>query len=78
MLLGRTAKRAMVCKSSCSRGSPIFISGTKLHLVKLAAIGIKDNELNLKNKIGRGTFSAAFFVQCLEAIGVHTLHLNGD
>jgi hypothetical protein len=45
---------------------------------KLAAIGVKDNEVNIKNKINRGTFTAIFFVQCLEAIGVHTLHLNGD
>jgi hypothetical protein len=45
---------------------------------KLATVGIKDNERNLSNKIGRGTFTAVFFVQCMEAIGVHTLHLNGD
>lgn len=44
---------------------------------KLAAIGIKDNERNIANKIARGSFTAVFFVQCLEAIGCHTLHLNG-
>jgi Domain of unknown function (DUF6471) len=43
---------------------------------KLKAIGIEDNERNISNKIGRGTFTAVFFVQCLEAIGCQTLHLD--
>jgi hypothetical protein len=45
---------------------------------KLAAIGIKDNERNISNKISRGTFTAVFFVQCMEAIGAITIHLDGD
>ena len=46
---------------------------------KLAAIGIKDNERNISNKIGRGSFTAVFFVQCFNAIGCQTLHLeNGS
>lgn len=45
---------------------------------KLAVIGVKDNELNIKNKINRGTFTAIFFVQCLDAIGCRTLHLDGE
>ena len=45
---------------------------------RLAAIGVKENERNLSNKIGRGTFSAVFFFQCMEALGIHTIHLNGD
>jgi hypothetical protein len=43
---------------------------------KLAAIGIKDNERNISNKIGRGSFTAVFFVQCLEAIGCRAIHLD--
>ena len=43
---------------------------------KLATIGIEENERNISNKIGRGTFTAVFFVQCLEAIGCRTLHLD--
>jgi hypothetical protein len=43
---------------------------------KLAAIGVKDNERNISNKISRGSFTAVFFVQCLEAIGVKTVHLE--
>jgi hypothetical protein len=43
---------------------------------KLSAIGIMDNERNISNKIGRGTFTAVFFVQCMEAIGTKTIHLE--
>lgn len=45
---------------------------------KLGEIGIRENERNISNKIGRGSFTAVFFIQCLEAIGARTLHLNGD
>jgi hypothetical protein len=45
---------------------------------KLAAIGIKDNERNISNKIARGSFTAVFLVQCLEAIGCHTIRLDDD
>ena len=43
---------------------------------KLGAIGVEDSERNITNKVNRGTFTAAFFVQCLEAIGCHTLRLK--
>lgn len=42
----------------------------------LAEIGIQENERNLGNKIARGTFSAAFFLQCLAAMKVQNLHLD--
>ena len=45
---------------------------------KLAAIGIQDSERNIANKIARGSFTAVFFVQCLAAIGVHTVRLGED
>jgi hypothetical protein len=45
---------------------------------RLAAIGVTDNERNISNKVNRGTFSAVFFLQCMEAIGVQNVHLNGD
>lgn len=44
----------------------------------LEAIGVHDNERNLSNKIGRGTFSATFFLQCLAAMGVKNLRLDED
>ena len=35
----------------------------------LDAVGVKETEVNLRNKISRGNFSAAFFLQALDAIG---------
>lgn len=43
---------------------------------KLTAMGIPETERNLANKISRGGFTAAFFVQCLVAIGCTTLRLE--
>lgn len=43
---------------------------------KLAALGISETERNLTNKISRGGFTAAFFIQCLEAIGTRSLQLS--
>ena len=45
---------------------------------KLEAIGVNDSERNISNKIARGSFTAVFFVQCLEAIGCKNVHLNED
>ena len=43
---------------------------------KLTADGTPESERNLANKISRGGFTAAFFLQCLSAIGVQTLRLE--
>lgn len=43
---------------------------------RLAEIGIHETERNIANKISRGTFSAAFFVQCLTVIGCKTISLE--
>jgi hypothetical protein len=43
---------------------------------KLKALGLVDNERNLANKISRGSFTAAFFMMCMDAIGVHQLSLE--
>jgi Domain of unknown function (DUF6471) len=43
---------------------------------KLAAIGVTETERNLANKISRGGFTAAFLIQCLEAIGAQSLRLS--
>jgi hypothetical protein len=45
---------------------------------KLEAIGVHDSERNITNKVNRGAFSAAFFVQCLVAIGCHTIRLHEE
>ncbi|MCO5082282.1 MAG: DUF6471 domain-containing protein [Rhizobiaceae bacterium] len=43
---------------------------------RLAAMDIHETERNLNNKISRGGFSAAFLLQCLEAIGANDLRLT--
>lgn len=40
---------------------------------KLAEIGVQENERNLNNKISRGGFSAAFLLECLDAIGCNAV-----
>jgi hypothetical protein len=43
---------------------------------KLTTLGTPETERNIANKISRGGFTAAFFVQCLSAIGCTTLRLE--
>lgn len=43
---------------------------------KLEPLGVHESERNIANKIARGSFTAVFFVQCLEAIGCHTVRLR--
>lgn len=43
---------------------------------KLAAIGVVDSEPNIRNKLSRGKFTAAFLLQCLEAVGVKELRVG--
>jgi hypothetical protein len=43
---------------------------------RLDAIGVKENERNISNKIGRGSFAAVFLIQCLEAIGCNTIQIQ--
>ena len=45
---------------------------------RLEAIGVKDSERNISNKIARASFTAVFFLQCLEAIGCRTIHLGDE
>jgi hypothetical protein len=46
-------------------------------LVKLLAeIEVKETEANLRNKVSRGSFTAAFLLQCLTVMNVTTLHLS--
>ena len=37
---------------------------------------IGDKEVNIRNKLSRGKFTAAFFLQCLDAIGEKTIRLS--
>lgn len=42
---------------------------------KLSGIGIDEKEVNIRNKLSRGKFTAAFMLQCLAALGVTDLRL---
>ena len=37
---------------------------------RLEVQGVKDTQVNLSNKVGRGKFSLAFFMQCCDAMGI--------
>lgn len=43
---------------------------------RLAEIGVKDTEVNLRNKISRGGFTAVFLIQCLHVLKSTTLRLD--
>ena len=42
---------------------------------KLAGIGVDEKEVNVRNKLARGKFSAAFLIQCLIAVGCQSVRL---
>ncbi|CFX06810.1 conserved protein of unknown function [Candidatus Filomicrobium marinum] len=42
---------------------------------KLAEIGVDEKEVNIRNKLARGKFSAAFLVQCLEAVDAKEIRI---
>lgn len=42
---------------------------------RLRAKGIHDTEKNINNKIARGGFTAAFMLQCLEAIDARQVNI---
>ncbi|MFK4810696.1 DUF6471 domain-containing protein [Devosia sp. ZW T5_3] len=42
---------------------------------RLAAIGVDEKEANVRNKLSRGKFTAAYFLQCLAAIETTDLRL---
>lgn len=45
---------------------------------KLEGIGVNEKEVNIRNKLSRGKFTAAFMLECLEAIGVTTVNISRD
>jgi hypothetical protein len=43
---------------------------------KLTVMGTPETDRNIANKISRGGFTAAFFIECLVAIGCQTVRLE--
>jgi hypothetical protein len=44
---------------------------------RLAEIGVRETEPNIRNKLARGKFTAVFMLQCLQAVGCENLRLVG-
>ena len=44
----------------------------------LAESGTNDTSVNIRNKVARGGFSAAFFLRCLSVMGCQTIRLADD
>ncbi len=42
---------------------------------RLSAIGVSENEPNIRNKLARGKFTAVFMVQVMAAIGANEIRL---
>lgn len=42
---------------------------------RLAQIGVDEKEANIRNKLSRGKFTAAFLLQCLSAIEADSIRL---
>jgi hypothetical protein len=60
-----------------TKAANILKAQLKLNGVSYAQLAelIGDKEPNVRNKLSRGKFSAAYLLQCLNAIGAHQLSL---
>lgn len=60
-----------------AKAANILKAQLKLKGVSYAQLAelIGDKEPNVRNKLSRGKFSAAYFLECLTAIGVEDLRL---
>jgi len=54
------------------------LSYRRLAILLEKNVGVATTERSLATKISRGTFSFAFFVQCMRAMGVNTVDLSPD
>ena len=66
------AKAARLLKAELKREGVTY----KELVEKLDAIGVQEKEVNIRNKLARGKFSASFLLYCLEAIGVSDLRIG--
>jgi hypothetical protein len=66
------AKAANLLKAELKRHGVKYADLVK----KLAEIGVEEKEVNIRNKLSRGSFTATYLIQCLEAIGCKSLRLD--
>lgn len=62
----------LILKSELKRRGLTYADLVRL----LGENGVTETEANLRNKLSRGSFTAAFFVQCLIAIGCHQVEIR--
>ncbi len=60
-------KAANILKAELKRKGVTYVQLSEL---------IGEKEVNIRNKLSRGKFSAAFMLECLGAIGLETLALT--
>ena len=65
------AKAANLLKAELKRAGVTYAQLVE----KLEVIGVHEKEVNIRNKLARGKFSAAFLLSSLDAIGVKDLRL---
>ena len=65
------AKAANLLKSELKRHGITYATLVE----RLAEIGVSEKEVNVRNKLSRGSFAAAYLLQCLEALGIKELRL---
>lgn len=63
------ARAANLLKSELKRKGVTYMELAKL----LQSIGVEEKEANIRNKLSRGKFTAAFMLQCLTAIGISSI-----
>ncbi len=74
-MLGRTdweAKARGIIRAEIARRNVTYSQLVE----KLEFIGMTEDERNLRNKVSRGKFTAAFVLQCLKAVGSQQLPLE--
>jgi len=61
-----------------TKAANILKAELKLKGVSYAQLAemIGDKEPNVRNKLSRGKFSAAYFLQCLNSIGASSVHFG--
>lgn len=62
----------LVLKAELTRAGVSY----KVLSARLLQMGIHDNESAIANRISRGKFSFAFFLQCMAALGVDEVRLR--
>jgi hypothetical protein len=61
-----------ILKAELARGA----LSRKVLVARLEKLGVKDSESAISNRISRGKFSFAFFLQCMRALGVEEVRVG--